>query len=211
MKLDSLPGSVRPFSIALDATNPDLILVGSEGQGMYRSSDGGQSWKQVSAGLPPEATISSILFHPTRPEEVFCGDIFTGVYRSSDGGQTWALMSNGLRTRTVTSLAISADGWHLYAGTEGEGVFRMDFNGQPPEAGEPIVKESSAEEGPPGESEPAPGPDKEQEELPFEPEVEDQAVSSPGQKNLVFGIVIGAGVTALAAVVIFTLVARKRD
>jgi len=209
-KLTGIPGKVRPLSIALDAKNPDLILVGSEGQGMYRSNDGGQTWKQVYAGLPPEATISAILFHPTTPEVVFCGDIFSGVYRSSDGGQTWMLMSNGLRTRTVTSLAISADGWHLYAGTEGEGVFRLDFNGQPPEAGEPIVKESSPDQEPPGESEPPPEPDKQQEEVPSEPEVEDLAVTGPAQKGLIFGIAIGAGVTTLAAVVIFLLVGRKR-
>ena len=209
-KLGGLPGKVRPFSIAIGANNPDLILMGSEGQGMYRSSDGGQTWKQVFAGLPPEAAISTILFHPTKPDVAFCGDLFTGVYQSSDGGQTWVLMSNGLRTRTVTSLAISADGWHLYAGTEGEGVFRLDFNGQPPEAGESLMVGSSPEEETAEESEIAEKPDMGMEEEQPELLEEDLCDSYPGQQILIFGIAIGAGVAALGAVVIFAIAERKR-
>ncbi len=209
-KLGNLPDYIRPFSVAIDPNNPDLVLMGSEGQGVYHSSDGGQNWTQVYAGLPAEAVISTILFHPTTPGVVFCGDIFSGVYRSSDGGQSWVLMSDGLHTRTVTSLAISADGWHLYAGTEGEGVFRLDFNGQPPEAGEPLVEESSPKEEPLGESESPPEPDKQPEEEPSEPLVDDLAVSVSGQQSLVLGIAIGAGFTALVAVMIFLLFGRKR-
>ncbi|MFL7869510.1 MAG: hypothetical protein AB8I58_11805, partial [Anaerolineales bacterium] len=35
-------------------------------------------------------------------------------------------------TRAINRLAISSDGLHLYAASEGGGVFRLDLNGQPP-------------------------------------------------------------------------------
>jgi hypothetical protein len=36
--------------------------------------------------------------------------------------------------RAIQSLAISSDGLHLYAASDGSGVFRLDLNGQPPAA-----------------------------------------------------------------------------
>ena len=82
--------------------------------------------------MPPEATITSIVFDPTNPVTVYAADIHSGVYRSQDSGQNWLVINNGLRTRAVNALAISTDGQHLYAATEGEGVYRLDLNGQPP-------------------------------------------------------------------------------
>jgi len=199
-----LPENLWPLSVAVDPRSPDLVLIGSDRQGLYRSSDGGQSWTQVYSGLPAEAIISTVLFHPITPGTVFCGDMFSGVYRSSDGGQSWLLMSNGLRTRTVTSLAISGDGLHLYAGTEGEGVFRIDFNGQPPEASEPLAEEYI------GESESPSEPGKQQEEGLVEPSVDYLTNTGLKKSRLVGGIAIGAGVTALAAVVILLIAGRKK-
>jgi hypothetical protein len=43
------------------------------------------------------------------------------------------LINNGLLMRSVNALAISSDGMHLYAATEGGGVYRLDINGKPPE------------------------------------------------------------------------------
>jgi len=61
--------------------------------------------------------------------------LFSGVYRSTDGGFTWLKINNGLTTRAVTDLSLSSDGNHLYAATNGEGVFRLDLDGRPPAAG----------------------------------------------------------------------------
>jgi len=205
-----LPQNVRPLSVAIDPHNPELVLMGSDRQGLYRSSDGGQSWSQVYSGLPAEATIFTVLFHPITPGMVFCGDMFSGVYRSSDGGQSWLLMSNGLRTRTVTSLAISADGLHLYAATEGEGVFRLDFSGQPPEPGEELFGEPYLEEEPSGESDSPPQTDQQVGEATAEQSIDELMDTDPKQRGLGLGIAIGAGIAAIAAMVIYLLVARKR-
>jgi photosystem II stability/assembly factor-like uncharacterized protein len=83
--------------------------------------------------MNPEATVSDIVFDPTNPQVMYAADVHSGVYRSVNGGATWTAASTGLRMRAVNALAISTDGQHLYAATEGEGVFRLDLNGQPPE------------------------------------------------------------------------------
>jgi len=114
-------------SIAISPTDPEILFAGAESGGLYRSADSGATWKQSSAGMDPQGTIRSVVFDPTDTSVLFCGDLRTGCYHSSDGGQTWIKINNGLRTRAVKALAISSDGKVLYAGTEGEGVFRLDL------------------------------------------------------------------------------------
>jgi uncharacterized protein (TIGR03382 family) len=83
--------------------------------------------------MNPESSVSDIVFDPTAPQVMYAADRFSGVYRSTDGGATWTPINVSLRTRAVNALAISSDGQHLYAATEGEGVFRLDLSGQPPQ------------------------------------------------------------------------------
>jgi photosystem II stability/assembly factor-like uncharacterized protein len=91
--------------MALAPSNPDVIYVGSGeanvrnsvsfGNGVYKSTDGGQSWKHL--GLDDTRHISRIAVHPQNPDIVFVGalgHIFgpneeRGVFRSTDGGANW--------------------------------------------------------------------------------------------------------------------------
>lgn len=128
-----LPGSPTALSVALHPSAPDVVYAGLERAGLYRSTDGGATWQPSAAGLNPEASVSDIAFAPTDSQVMYAADRFSGVYRSTDGGMAWTPIVVGLRTRAVNALAISADGQHLYAATEGEGVFRLDLSGQPPQ------------------------------------------------------------------------------
>ncbi len=125
-------GIPKALSIAMDPANANGLLVGLVRGGTYRSADGGKSWKSSSSGMPPEASVSSIVYDPTNSNVVYAADLFSGVYHSLDGGETWRPLINGLQIRSVNALAISADGLHVYAGTEGGGVYRLDLNGQAP-------------------------------------------------------------------------------
>ncbi len=130
-----LPGQApRALSVAIDPADSKVIYAGLWQAGLYRSADGGATWRLSAAGLNPEASISDIVSDPADPKVLYAADLHSGVYRSADGGATWQAANAGLRMRAVNALSISADGQHLYAATEGEGVFRMDLNGQPPPA-----------------------------------------------------------------------------
>jgi photosystem II stability/assembly factor-like uncharacterized protein len=129
------PREIR--SVALDPRHPEIVYAGAGGAGVWRSPDGGASWQQTSLGLPPEANIFGLVVDPTQSDVIYAADRFSGVYASQDGGQTWARMNRGLQMRAVNELAISADGQHLYAATEGHGVYRLDFNGKAPQAAAP--------------------------------------------------------------------------
>ena len=68
------------------------------------TTNGGQSWR--AGGLGAAA-----------------GTLDKGVFRTTNSGESWSRFSNGLGTLGVASLAISANGKVLYAGTLGGGVF----------------------------------------------------------------------------------------
>ena len=96
-------GSIGAVEVATD--DPNVIYVGtgsasprgniSSGRGMYKSQDGGNSWKP--AGLERAGQIGKIQIHPENPDIVYAaalGNIFgpsseRGVFRSVDGGQSW--------------------------------------------------------------------------------------------------------------------------
>ncbi|MFZ5918181.1 MAG: VPS10 domain-containing protein [Chloroflexota bacterium] len=128
-----LPGEPSVLAVMVHPTEPDMLFAGLAFAGLYRSADGGATWQPASAGMNPEAMLSDVILDPTDPQVMFAADRFSGVYRSTDGGATWLPVNTGLRTRAVNELAFTADGAHLYAATEGEGVYRLDLSGQPPQ------------------------------------------------------------------------------
>jgi len=121
------------ISVAIHPSNPEIIYAGMFTGGVYRSDNGGDSWQHSSIGLIPEAIISSIAIDQNNPDILYAADQFSGVYRSQDGGQSWELFSESLQFREVNRLILSADSAHLYAATEGGGVYRRDLSGYPPE------------------------------------------------------------------------------
>jgi len=113
--------------LAINPTDRQVLYAGVENGGVYKSTSGGASWQSSSSGMDPQAVIRAIVIDPTNPQVLYAADLRTGVYRSQDGAKTWVKINEGLRTRAVKALAISADGGFLYAGTNGEGVFRLDL------------------------------------------------------------------------------------
>jgi photosystem II stability/assembly factor-like uncharacterized protein len=92
-------------AIAVHPRNADQVWVGtgeaaprnsvSVGRGVYRSNDGGKTWKLM--GLEKTEKISEIVIHPDNPDVVLVGALGAtwgdsaerGVYKTIDGGKTW--------------------------------------------------------------------------------------------------------------------------
>ncbi|UCC97959.1 MAG: hypothetical protein JSW66_19190 [Phycisphaerales bacterium] len=119
-------------SVAVNPFDSNVVYAGIGRMGLFRSDDGGTTWQLSMEGMPPEARISDIVFDPQNLQVVYVSDHFSGVYRSGNGGSTWRQVNSSLRTRAVNRLALSSNGLHLYAATEGEGVYRLDIDGVPP-------------------------------------------------------------------------------
>ncbi|MEO6588664.1 MAG: hypothetical protein ABIP06_04995, partial [Pyrinomonadaceae bacterium] len=97
--------SISVGDIALEPGNPDVIWVGtgesnvrnsvSFGDGVYKSTDGGKTWKHL--GLKDTNTISKIVINPKNPDIAYVAAIGhawgqneeRGVFMTTDGGATW--------------------------------------------------------------------------------------------------------------------------
>jgi photosystem II stability/assembly factor-like uncharacterized protein len=92
-------------SITVADSNPNVVYLGtgsdgvrsnvSTGRGVYKSTDGGETW--TFAGLYNAGQIGAVRIHPTNPDVVWVaavGDAFKanserGVFKTTDGGKTW--------------------------------------------------------------------------------------------------------------------------
>ena len=95
------------------------ILVGTVGQGVLRSADGGETWGRVgiNQGLHSDALVRTLAAHPDRPKVVHAGTD-KGLYKSDDAGETWRLIDTPLNSYTVWALAVDEQDPNLmYAGT----------------------------------------------------------------------------------------------
>src|SRR5271154_5562283 len=99
-------------AIAVAPSNPNVLYVGtgeadmrsaiSFGDGVYKSTDAGHTWKHL--GLGDSRQIGKIVIDPRNPDRVFVAALGhaygpnaeRGVYRSLDGGSTWQkVLENG--------------------------------------------------------------------------------------------------------------------
>jgi len=112
--------------IALATNASGHVFVGTQGGGIFRSTDNVETWTGVNSGLT--ATNVRALAINAVSGHIFAGT-FSGVFRSTDNGDSWIPVNNGLEFPSVISLAINSSG-DIFAGTfEGGGVYRSTDNG----------------------------------------------------------------------------------
>ncbi|MCB9050900.1 MAG: glycosyl hydrolase [Lewinellaceae bacterium] len=120
--------------VTIDPSNPHTIWVGTGenvggrhvgyGDGVYRSTDGGQSWKNM--GLKASEHISKIVVHPKNSDVIWVaaqGPLWSkggerGLYKSTDGGQNWKKVLGDEEWVGATDLVLDPrDPNRLYAAT----------------------------------------------------------------------------------------------
>jgi photosystem II stability/assembly factor-like uncharacterized protein len=122
-------------SIAVDPKNHNTLYVGTgngfasvdelSGTGLYRSTDGGGSWKHIGSSTIP-GTVVKVLVDPVKSNVVFASMYSSalgashGLYRSTDSGSTWTKVYSPT-TSAVTEV------WDIEAGTVVGGIPELYF------------------------------------------------------------------------------------
>jgi len=150
-------------ALAVAPSDPKIIYAGtgesdirsnlSSGDGVYKSTDGGQTWANI--GLRDSRQISRIVVDPKNADIVYVGALGhaygpnseRGVYRSTDGGASWTKVLDQGPAIGVSDLAIAPEDskllfattwrsqrptWSTYAPLDGPGggLFRSQDTGQ---------------------------------------------------------------------------------
>lgn len=147
-------------AVAVAPGNPDIVYIGMgegqlranvmQGDGVYRSADGGKTWQQ--AGLAASRTITALRVHPRDPDIVYAaalGDPYSpgeerGVFKSRDGGKSWTrILFRSPRTGAIdlaldptnpdilyaTLWQVYRKPWQLWSGGPESGIFKSTNGG----------------------------------------------------------------------------------
>jgi photosystem II stability/assembly factor-like uncharacterized protein len=156
-------GGLCLHTIVQDPTDAEKIYVAISAAGVFRTDDGGSTWKPVNRGLRsntmPDADaevghcVHRIAMHPSRPKTLFMQKHWD-VMRSDDGAESWTEISGNLPTDfgfvvdinanepdTVYVLPITSDSLHyvpegklrVYRTTSGNGEWEALTKGLPQE------------------------------------------------------------------------------
>ena len=124
---------VTDLAISPSFSTDSTVFLSTLGDGVFRSSDGGDSWSAVDLGLPSDE-IGSVAISPAFgiDRTLFAGSYREGVLKSVDGGNSWVPMNEGLTNLVVLAIELSPDFSNdgiVFASTE-EGVFTSDDGGE---------------------------------------------------------------------------------
>jgi photosystem II stability/assembly factor-like uncharacterized protein len=143
--------------ILIDPRNPDVVYVGamgdpftpSEHRGLYKTTDGGQSWNKI-LNTNQRSGVADLIMDPTNPNTLFAalyehrrtpfsftsGGPGSGLFVSHDGGDTWKPITdkNGLPSGDLGRIGLAiapSDPNRLYAKIEAtkNALFRSDDGG----------------------------------------------------------------------------------
>ncbi len=125
-KSDGFKQSGGSPALAIDPSKPFVVYVGVDGGGIFKTSDGGNSWVQVNTGLTTKV-VSALVIHPDNTYIIYAGTLGGGVYKSIDGGSSWS--STPLETATTYTVSFNPQSpATFYAGTAG-GLFKSTDGG----------------------------------------------------------------------------------
>ncbi len=92
------PRDLQVWSIAFHPHDPRIMFAGTSPVGVYRSTDGGESWAPVPKVSAPDRLqmgtfvnrVMRIAIDPSNPDEMYASLEVNGAMRSLDGGASWA-------------------------------------------------------------------------------------------------------------------------
>lgn len=100
-----------------------ILYVGTVGEGLWRSVDGGRDWQRLKNGLLSECDVRAIAVNPRQPRHLVVGTN-EGVFVSTDAGDQFSAAGGDICHTTVWSLAFSPhEEGHLLAGTRPARVY----------------------------------------------------------------------------------------
>ena len=102
----------RVWHLEPSLTDPDTVYAGVEDAALFRSTDGGENWKEL-PGLRGHGTgpkwqpgaggmcLHTIILDSSNPDRIYIAISAAGAFRADDGGKTWKPINKGLYSKYI--------------------------------------------------------------------------------------------------------------
>ena len=108
-------------ALAIDPKDQDVLYAGMKNAGIYKSIDGGLSWRPAHYGLS-NTQVESLSIDPQNQRILYAGTM-GGIYKTEDGGENWSRFFEG-----ISLLMDPQDSAHLYV-RDSEGIYESTDQG----------------------------------------------------------------------------------
>ncbi len=132
-QVSSMPYGNSVYNGAYDPSTPTTVYAASTAFGVLKSTDGGATWAESTAGLAGVLPFD-ILADSTGA--IYMGTEGTGIFKSTDGGFTWAMKDAGVSVASGTSgiwvqdlVESSTEGALYFTGHVGSGLYKTTDGG----------------------------------------------------------------------------------
>ena len=122
------PGVGRITSIAIDSNNEDIMIIGSPGGGVWKTTDGSITWTALTDNLS-NIQVYALTIHPTAPDTYFWGSSNGIIFKSTDAGATWNELADTGSGNVNKILINPSNPNQLFCSTEYSGVFQSTDGG----------------------------------------------------------------------------------
>ncbi|HET9794968.1 MAG TPA: hypothetical protein VFS34_10935 [Thermoanaerobaculia bacterium] len=111
------------YAVAAAKSSPSIVYAAT-GSSVFKSSDAGVSWQNLTSIGVDQQVWPALAVDPTNPSIVYAATDEKGVVKSTNGGSSWTVSNAGIPTTGIGALAIDpASAQTVYAGTD-EGLYK---------------------------------------------------------------------------------------
>ncbi len=135
----NVSGRVRGLIVDPDDAGGNTWFAGSVGGGVWKTTDAGNNWRNLTPGIPNLA-VSAIAMAPSNHNIIYAGtgesmfsvDVINGdgILKSTDRGETWQLMTNtsgNLNFNNVSRIIVDPNNENIILASTSSGRFRTSF------------------------------------------------------------------------------------
>lgn len=101
----------RVWHLEPSLSDPDTVYAGVEDAALFRTTDGGHSWHELSGLRDAQGSkwspgaggmcLHTILLDPSNPKRIYIAISAAGAFRTDDGGNTWKPINRGLHSQYI--------------------------------------------------------------------------------------------------------------
>jgi uncharacterized protein (TIGR03437 family) len=123
--------NVPAWTVTIDPNRPSTVYATARTQGIFRSVDGGHTWRGINTGIttPSMGRSAPVIVDPTNPQALYVGG-GGGVSKSLDAGDHWFAVNSGLDELDVNGLAMDPRNPAVLYASGPNGVYKTVTGGE---------------------------------------------------------------------------------